>query len=221
MPGSPADRLDDALEGAARLAMNDVHRPACEHELGLVPSFTEVGRARRFARRVLQERQIAPDRIAAAELLVSELVTNAIKTTSVMKLRSSCSEVHDHRRSIILRLRLVPRSVAIEVRDCSEDPPVLREQSPDSEEGRGLFLVASMSARWDYFRLSSGDKVVWCELDIARKVSANDVKVMLSSLPQRSRGSRQVRPLEIMTDPELLRRVRDGLLALGSDEGLA
>jgi anti-sigma regulatory factor (Ser/Thr protein kinase) len=201
--------------------MNDVHTLQCEHELRLVHSLTEVGRARLFARGVLQERHIAPDRIATAELLVSELVTNAIKTTSIMKLRSSCSEVHDHIRSIVLRLRLVPRSVAIEVQDGSEDLPVLREQRLDSEEGRGLFLVESMSARWDYFRLSGGGKVVWCELDIARQAAANDMTVLLSSLPQRSRSSRQARPLEIMTDPELLRRVRDGLLALGSDEELA
>jgi anti-sigma regulatory factor (Ser/Thr protein kinase) len=198
--------------------MNYVHHLQCEHELRLVPSLTEVGRARQFARGVLQERHIAPDRIATAELLVSELVTNAIKTTAVMKLRSSCIEVHDHIRSVILKLRLVPRSVAIEVRDASEEPPVLRDQHLDSEEGRGLFLVESMSARWDYFHLSGGGKVVWCELDIARQVSASDMTVLLSSLPRRSRGNRPARPLKIVTDPELLRRVRDGLLALGSDE---
>jgi len=201
--------------------MNDVNRLQCEHELRLIPAATEVGRARLFARDVLQERNVAPDRIATAELLVSELVTNAIKTTDVMQLRPSCSAVHDHIRSIILRLRLVPRSVAIEVRDDSEDPPVLREQRLDSEEGRGVFLVASMSARWDYFRLPGGGKVVWCELDIAHQVSANDITIMLSSLPRRNRSNQQARPLVVRTDPELLRRVRDGLLALGSDEELA
>jgi Histidine kinase-like ATPase domain len=199
--------------------MNDVQQLQCEHELRLVPSLTEVGRARLFARCVLQERHIAPDRIATAELLVSELVTNAIKTTRIMKLHPPCSDIHDHIRSIILRLRLIPRSVAIEVRDGSEDPPVLREQRLDSEEGRGLFLVESMSARWDYFHLSSGGKVVWCELDIARQASASDMTALLSSLPRRSRkGGQPSRPLKVMSDPEILRRVRDGLLALSTDD---
>jgi hypothetical protein len=77
-------------------------------------------------------------------------------------------------------------------------------------------VVDSMSTRWDYSRLSSGGKVVWCVLDVARQVSADDVVVLLSSLPRRRRRSlRPARQIEIMRDPELLRRVRDGLLALG------
>jgi anti-sigma regulatory factor (Ser/Thr protein kinase) len=52
----------------------------CEHEITLAPLLTEVRRARQFARFVLQKRNIAPDRIETAELLVSELVTNAVKT---------------------------------------------------------------------------------------------------------------------------------------------
>lgn len=198
--------------------MTDVQQLQCEHELTLVPALTEVSRARLFARCVLQERHIAPDRIATAELLVSELVTNAMKTTRVPKPGLPDSDAQDHIRSIILRLRLVPRSVAIEVRDSSDDPPVLREQHLESEEGRGLFLVESMSVRWDYFHLSNGGKVVWCELDTARQVSASDMTILLSALPKRSRDSRPARPLEIMADPEILRRVRDGLLALGTDE---
>ena len=99
---------------------------------------------------------------------------------------------------------------------------MVRPQHPDSEAGRGLFLVESLSARWDYFRRGDGGKVVWCELDIARGVSARDMTVLRSSLPRRSRGStRSARRLAAKTDPVLLRRVRDGLLALGSDEGPA
>jgi hypothetical protein len=90
---------------------------------------------------------------------------------------------------------------------------------PDSEEGRGLFLVNSMSAQWDYLPLSGGGKVVWCVLDVARQAAADDVIILLSSLPRRSGSHRPARQIEIMTDPELLRRVRDGLLALSDDVG--
>jgi hypothetical protein len=65
--------------------MNNVRQPEGEHELRLVPSPAEVGRARQFVRYVLQERQIAPGRIATAELLVSELVTNAVKMTGTIQ----------------------------------------------------------------------------------------------------------------------------------------
>jgi hypothetical protein len=59
-------------------------------------------------------------------------------------------------------------------------------------------------------------------LDIARGVTASDMTALLSSLPRRSRSStRSARRLAAMTDPVLLRRVRDGLLALGSEEGPA
>jgi anti-sigma regulatory factor (Ser/Thr protein kinase) len=171
---------------------------------------------------MLQERQIAPGRIATAELLVSELVTNAVKVSGTMKPGLPCGAAGNDIQPIILRLRLAAGYLAIEVADSSEQPPVLRPQHPDSEEGRGLFLVESLSARWDYFRRSDGGKVVWCELDIAREVSASDMTALLSSLPRRSRGStRSARRLAAMTDPVLLRRVRDGLLALGSEEGPA
>ena len=202
--------------------MNDVRQPECEHELRLVPSPAEVGRARQFVRYALQERQIAPGRIATAELLVSELVTNAVKLTSTMKPGLPCGTAGNDIPPIILRLRLAAGYLAIEVADSSEQPPVLRPQHPDSEEGRGLFLVESLSARWDYFRRSDGGKIVWCELDIARGVTASDMTALLSSLPRRSRSStRSARRLAAMTDPVLLRRVRDGLLALGSEEGPA
>jgi anti-sigma regulatory factor (Ser/Thr protein kinase) len=191
----------------------------CEHGITLAPLLTEVRRARQFARFVLQKRHIAPDRIETAELLASELVSNAVKAACGTMLRPVHNNDRGHARSISLRLRLVARFVAIEVRDSSDRLPVLQEQCPDSEDGRGLLVVDSMSTRWDYSRLSSGGKVVWCVLDVARQVSADDVVVRLSSLPRRRRRSlRPARQIEIMRDPELLRRVRDGLLALGDGE---
>jgi hypothetical protein len=109
----------------------------------------------------------------------------------------------------------------IEVRDGSDKPPVLQEQCLDSEEGRGLAVVESMSSQWSYFPLSSGGKVVWCELHIARPASADDVVVIPTSLPKRRRSSRTPFSTVVMNDPELLRRVRDGLLALDYGEETA
>src|SRR6266571_3857240 len=199
--------------------MQDDHQPRSEHELTLVPLATEVRRARRFARYVLQEQRIAPDRIGAAELLVSELVTNAVKMTSMAKLGSPRRAVNDRFRLISLRLSLVAGSVVIEVRDTSDKPPVLQEQCLDSEDGRGLAVVESMSSQWNYFRLSSGGKVVWCELHVARPAARDDLVTVPNPLPRRSPSGRATFPaVVVMQDPELLRRVRDGLAALDSGE---
>ena len=198
--------------------MQDDHQPRSEHELTLVPLATEVRRARRFARYVLQEQRIAPERIGTAELLVSELVTNAVKTTSMAKLSAPRRTVHDNFRLISLRLSLVARSVVIEVRDNSAKPPVPPEQCLDSEDGRGLAVVASMSAKWNYFLLSSGGKVVWCELHVSRPAADDDAAVLPGPLPRRGRNARPAFPTMVMNDPKLLRRVRDGLLALDAGE---
>ena len=38
---------------------------------------------------------------------------------------------------------------------------------PQEEGGRGLFLVATLSARWDwYLTQEPRGKVVWCELEV-------------------------------------------------------
>ncbi len=111
--------------------------------------------------------------------------------------------------------------MVIEVRDGSDKPPVLQEQCLDSEEGRGLAVVTSMSSQWSYFPLRSGGKVVWCELHMARPAGADDLAVIQAPLPKRSRSSRKPFATVVMNDPELLRRVRDGLIALDYGEEAA
>ena len=100
---------------------------------------------------------LAPD----SELLVSELVTNAVKATA-------------GRDQAAVRLRLSGDSarVLIEVRDADPRPPAPKDPGehgtpdPQEEGGRGLFLVAALSARWDWYptREPAG-KVAWCELE--------------------------------------------------------
>ena len=198
--------------------MNNDHQPRYEHELTLAPLPTEVRRARRFTRFVLQERRIAPERIVTAELLVSELVTNAVKMTRVTKLPAPYRTVHDYFRLISLRLSLVASSVVIEVRDGSDNPPALQEQCLDSEDGRGLAVVESLSSQWNYFRLSSGGKVVWCELHVARPAAGDDMVTVPNPLPRRSSSGRATFPSVVVThDRKLLQRVRDGLAALDTD----
>jgi anti-sigma regulatory factor (Ser/Thr protein kinase) len=108
--------------------------------------------ARLHARNMLWEwglDWLAPD----AELLVGELMTNAVRATAP-------------RDEALVRLRLSSdrTQVLIEVWDPDPWPPAAADR--DEDDGRGLFLVTALSARWDWYptREPSG-KVVWCEID--------------------------------------------------------
>ncbi|MFJ2813386.1 SpoIIE family protein phosphatase [Streptomyces sp. NPDC087294] len=80
------------------------------------------------------------------ELVVSELVTNAI--------RYGASPV---------QLRLIrDRTLICEVSDGSSTSPHLRRAHAFDEGGRGLLLVAQLTERWGSRQTGSG-KTIWCE----------------------------------------------------------
>ena len=127
-------------------------------ELGALP--TAVPCARLHARHLLWEwglNGLAAD----AELMVSELVTNAVKAT-----------VGQQEAASRLQLSSDNTRVLVEVWDADPQPPAPKDLSengtPDLQEegGRGLFLVAALSSRWDWYRTREPPgKVVWCELE--------------------------------------------------------
>jgi hypothetical protein len=111
----------------------------------LAPKLTSV----RHARSVISEpmkRWGLEELIPTTELLVSELVTNAV--------RYSRGEV---------TLRLVnEKALVCEVLDTSAALPRLRQAGGEDENGRGLQVVRQLSKRWGARRTPTG-KVVWCE----------------------------------------------------------
>ena len=126
-------------------------------ELGALP--TAVPCARLHARHLLWEWGLS-GLAADTELLVSELVTNAVKATA-----------DQQQAAIRLQLSSDNTCVRAEVWDADPRPPVLKDRTPDLQEegGRGLFLVAALSSRWDWYRTREPPgKVVWCELLEAR-----------------------------------------------------
>ncbi|MDI2129498.1 SpoIIE family protein phosphatase [Yinghuangia seranimata] len=106
---------------------------------------------------VSEARSLASDTLSAwglddlaftTELVVSELVTNAIRYASEP-----------------VQLRLIRReNVALicEVSDGSSTSPRLRHARTTDEGGRGLFLIAQLTSRWGT-RYTSGGKVIWAE----------------------------------------------------------
>jgi anti-sigma regulatory factor (Ser/Thr protein kinase) len=125
-------------------------------ELGALP--TAVPCARLHARHLLWEwglNGLAEN----TELLVSELVTNAVRATAGQQ-----------QAAVRLRLSSDNDRVLIEVWDADPQPPTPKEPDPEEEGGRGLFLVAALSTRWNWYPTQDpAGKVVWCELE-ARSV---------------------------------------------------
>jgi anti-sigma regulatory factor (Ser/Thr protein kinase) len=118
--------------------------------LDLPAVHASVPRARAFMRALVNARGIAHVR-DDAEVLVSELVTNALRhaTTAASMLRLRVLRVGD-------RLR-------IEVHDPSPLPPRVRRVDLLDETGRGWFLVAAIAVGQGTDLTASG-KAVWCEL---------------------------------------------------------
>jgi anti-sigma regulatory factor (Ser/Thr protein kinase) len=146
------------LEGlhGERAAADEQAWPLHSHlELAALPGAAP--RARHHARRVLADWNLGALG-EPAELVVSELVTNAIQ---------ACQTAGAHRQ-VQLQLASDRARVLIEVQDGSPQPPVPADATAEDDSGRGLCLVEAMSAAWDWYpHRASGGKVVWALLPAA------------------------------------------------------
>jgi serine phosphatase RsbU (regulator of sigma subunit) len=139
----PGDRDDDIALLAARF---DGIAPSDVAYWTLEPEDAAPGQARRLARRALARWDLE-ELTDSVELLVSEVVTNAVRYAS---------------RPVTLRL-LRTHVLRCEVGDDVPQLPRLRQARATDEGGRGLYLVNKLARRWGATRLSTG-KVVWFEL---------------------------------------------------------
>ncbi|MFC8124946.1 SpoIIE family protein phosphatase [Streptomyces sp. NPDC057302] len=89
-----------------------------------------------------------------AELLVSELVTNAVR--------------HSRGRRVELRLVRSGATLICEVEDDDHTLPTLLNAGPGDEFGRGLRVVSVLAKEWGTSRTASG-KTVWFELAPPRR----------------------------------------------------
>jgi anti-sigma regulatory factor (Ser/Thr protein kinase) len=80
-----------------------------------------------------------------AVLLASELVTNAIG--------------HESGDTIVLAITCSFGQLRVDVHDTSRTLPVLVDAPVDAEAGRGLMLVATLSATWGIYRTPAGKAV--------------------------------------------------------------
>lgn len=122
-------------------------------------------RARKFARHFLDTcHGITKETAENAELLVSELVTNAYQAADVsIDPHATCSQCAEA-SVITLSLRQFHAELLIEVIDSSPQMPCRADSGTDAESGRGLLLTEVLSAEWGYFRVPHGGKCVYCIL---------------------------------------------------------
>jgi anti-sigma regulatory factor (Ser/Thr protein kinase) len=122
---------------------------------------TAAGQARSYTRSALRDWRLET-MIETAELLVSELVTNAVRAMGGLAVPVRPAEPRAE-SPIYLCLSTFAERLLIEVWDRCDDPPNRRTASDDDENGRGLVLVQALAKDWGYESLHSGGKIVWCE----------------------------------------------------------
>jgi anti-sigma regulatory factor (Ser/Thr protein kinase) len=122
-------------------------------ELGALPG--AVPCARLHARMVLWEWRLS--RLGeSTELVVSELMTNAV----------AAAQATDEYFPVRLWLLSDQVRLLVMVWDANQQPPVIMDVGEEDESGRGLILVDTVAARWDWYDTPHrAGKTVWaiCE----------------------------------------------------------
>lgn len=111
---------------------------------------TSPGTARASARAQLAAWGRA-DLIDDVEAITSELIANAVEASE------------QGGTAVGMRLVLTADALVIEIYDQAPGEPSPRPTGPDSESGRGLAIVDSISDRWGWSPARAG-KVVWARL---------------------------------------------------------
>jgi PAS domain S-box-containing protein len=152
LPGVLVDALlphapdDDVAILAARVA--DVPHRVITLSVPLVE--TGVGDVRHAAAAALGEWGVDPDVASDVLLILSELVTNAVRYG---RSPSEC------------RVRLEAGRIVVDVADAALARPYLRAFDPAAPNGRGLHLVAALSTAWGV-RPTGAGKSVWCTVAV-------------------------------------------------------
>jgi anti-sigma regulatory factor (Ser/Thr protein kinase) len=132
-PANPASGRSESLRG-----------PGSTHELPASAS------SARLARELVRSALVGFDAhvVEIAELLVSELVTNAV--------------AHAH-SAPVMRIDVADHGIRVAVQDDTPGPVAVADAAEDATSGRGLLLVDSLAASWGWAPTSEG-KRVWFTL---------------------------------------------------------
>jgi len=174
-------------------------------QLAAVPSAASYSRI--FVRLTLPRWKLA-DYVETAELVVSELVTNAVQATGLTDPEPKSWEIAAE-HVIGVQLRATGTSLVLDVWDGSSDVPVVKNPDDDAEGGRGLLLIGAMAKQWDVFRPHAGGKIVWAELELDRAAKPPPLTTMPVRIPGATKPPRG--PVHTMAEEALLQRFLDAL----------
>jgi anti-sigma regulatory factor (Ser/Thr protein kinase) len=118
-------------------------------EADFEPQTESVPAARRFVRETLESWGLDEGVVWSAALAVTELATNAVMHAATQ---------------FAVAVRQVADGVRLEVSDGSVRRPRVRDYGSDATTGRGLGLVAALSAQWGT-AARPGGKSIWCLLE--------------------------------------------------------
>lgn len=148
--------------------------PSYEITCRLPRSRSSVPRARSMLLSVLGSWGIGPEAASDAELVLSELVTNALRVPVPSD------------RQVGVRIARLPRDglLRIEVSDAGGGRPEVRAPGEEETCGRGLMLVDALAHRWGVEERVAGiGKTVWVELKasdiVAEPLTAQVAAVMV------------------------------------------
>ena len=108
--------------------------------------------ARKFIRDICNAAELGEEECATGSLLVSELVTNAVRHGA------SRATLEAEAPGGVLRVSVYDQSPAL--------PELKESPDPTAESGRGLHLVSLLASRWGFEPVNGEGKVVWFELDL-------------------------------------------------------
>ncbi len=114
----------------------------CRVRLSTGPTAPAEGRRQVRAAICAWDIPVDPD---VAVLLTSELVTNAVR--------------HEPGETVTLAVTCSRGQLRVDVHDTACSLPVLVDVPADAEAGRGLMLVARLSAEWGVYRTPAGKAV--------------------------------------------------------------
>ncbi|MDX6211216.1 MAG: hypothetical protein QOF82_303 [Frankiales bacterium] len=125
----------------------------------LLANLSAPATGRRLVRDACQAAQVSAEGCAMAELLTSELVTNAV--------------IHG-RSDVRLTVTITAGLVRVEVGDDSARLPVARPEDPEALSGRGVTLLQKCSTNWGTSEDHYG-KTVWFELEPTQPIIPSDL----------------------------------------------
>jgi hypothetical protein len=156
---APLMATGEGLGATAAYALDPDQTPHTYLELGALP--TAVPCARLHVRHVLREWQMQA-LADTVELVVSELVTNAMRASAGLTSSQFAGRWNPGLPPVRMWLATDGQHAVVQVWDANDQLPVRQHAPLDAESGRGLLLVETLADDWgSYTPEASSGKVVW------------------------------------------------------------